>query len=127
MSSKYRFLFQTSHPNNRTSELVLAETNSRDRAAKLRLRIAEISGIATKLRTPKKVVVMEIDAERFRVFHPEGALPRKGQVFESIDALALFTETNPSSLRAELCRLRGGRKQPATVKGITYAYVKAQG
>lgn len=120
--SKYSILFRTEHPNDRISEAVLASTDSRDRASMLKLRVLAAAGNVPNRRSSKKVRVIKVDIDRYRVFQPTGNGPAKNQVFNSIDELAAVIGANPVTLRAEICKVKAGRKTEATVRGVTYAY-----
>lgn len=124
MSAKFDFVLRTKLGSGKTSEALLAETNNRVRATMLRNRFITLSGSVLPERRCKKVKVVDIDAKRFAVFNMENKLvPKKGQVFNSIDALADAMGANPVTLRAGISVARKDKQASATVRGITYAYV----
>lgn len=122
--SKFSFIFKTDHGKGRITERVLAETGSRDRASMLRHKISSVSGGLTQMRSCKKVVVMAVDPTRFETFTVIENPPKKGQVFNSLDALANAMKANVVTLRAAISRAYKAHKNKATVRGITYAYVR---
>jgi hypothetical protein len=124
MNSKFSFIFKTDHGNGRITELVLAETESRDRASMLRHKIASVSGGLTQMRICKKVTVIGVQPHRFKMFNLSVSAPPKGTIFNSLDALAAAIGANVATLRASLSRSYKAKKTQATVRGITYAYAK---
>lgn len=123
-SIKFSFIFKTDNGNGRITERVLAETDSRDRASMLRHKISSIAGGFTQMRICKKVVVVSVEKDRFHTFCPSNnwTAPRKGQIFNSLDALASSIGANIVTLRSSLSRAYQSKKNQATVRGITYAY-----
>lgn len=121
---KYSIVFKTDHGSGRISERILASTDSRDRADSLRVRISSVAGGMLQLRACKKVRVVAVDPTRFAVFSPMESIPQKGQVFNSLNALATAMKVNLVTLRSSLSRSYKAKKTKATVRGITYAYAE---
>lgn len=125
--SKFQFILRTQHDAGKTSETMLTETDNRTRATMLRHRIATLAGGLIRERTCKRVKVLKVDVTRFNVFAIVPNPPRKGQIFNSIDALAEAMSANPVTLRAALSIARKDtvkeKSVSATVRGVTFTYV----
>jgi hypothetical protein len=91
----------------------------------LRNRFITLAGGLIRERSCKKVRVLKVDTARLSIFLNEDPklLPKKGTIYNSIDALAQAMQANPVTLRAAISIARKDEKDTATVRGVTFTYV----